>query len=364
MQWLTALLAFAVTMLMFAIFVSTLVEMVHRIFHLRALGMRLMLENLYNRVIKPKLTAEGGAAPEAKDFASIIMENRAAMPRDHGDDNILKKFLRWFVDWAVVTDMPVEVFTQKLADNRIVGNAAALTDEVIKDIAQKYEAFCAEVGAYFESRARLLSVLIAFAVAWFFYVHPYKLAVTYFKNPEIAQAVADQAADVQAEYAVLVEKLNAAAAEPDDGNPEGTAELKTAIDDLKKELDDAQKQTDDLRKLGAPVGWAELKSCQGLGSVDCSWEVLGDSVTIPIPSYVNAFWLLVGGLLVGLGAPFWAQAVSSLTASRDITRRIAAIVTPERSADQAAVAPAGTPTTAMPTPVAAFKVANEAGRNT
>ena len=109
------------------------------------------------------------------------MENRAAMPRDHGDDNILKKFLRWFVDWAVVTDMPVEVFTQKLADNRIVGNAAALTDEVIKDIAQKYEAFCAEVGAYFESRARLLSVLIAFAVAWFFYVHPYKLAVTYFK---------------------------------------------------------------------------------------------------------------------------------------------------------------------------------------
>ena len=51
MQWLTALLAFAVTMLMFAIIVSTLVEMVHRIFHLRALGMRLMLENLYNRVI-------------------------------------------------------------------------------------------------------------------------------------------------------------------------------------------------------------------------------------------------------------------------------------------------------------------------
>ena len=136
------------------------------------------------------------------------------MTRDHGDDNILKKFLRWFVDWAVVTDMPVEVFTQKLADNRIVGNAGALTDEVIKDIAQKYEAFCAEVSTYFESRARLLSVAMAFVVAWFFYVHPYKLAVTYFKNPEIAQAVADQAADVQAEYAVLVEKLNAAAAEP------------------------------------------------------------------------------------------------------------------------------------------------------
>ena len=46
---------------------------------------------------------------------------------------------------------------------------------------------------------------------------------------------------------------------------------------LKKELDDAQKQTDDLRKLGAPVGWAELKSCAWTSEpVDCSWGVLGD----------------------------------------------------------------------------------------
>ncbi|OWK21644.1 hypothetical protein AJ88_18185 [Mesorhizobium amorphae CCBAU 01583] len=64
MQWLTALLAFATTMLMFAIVVSTLVEMIHRIFGLRAKGMQLMLGNLYSRVILPKLTKSEGDAKE------------------------------------------------------------------------------------------------------------------------------------------------------------------------------------------------------------------------------------------------------------------------------------------------------------
>ena len=45
MQWLTALLAFAVTMLIFAIIVSTFVEMIHRVMRHRSAGMKLMLEN-------------------------------------------------------------------------------------------------------------------------------------------------------------------------------------------------------------------------------------------------------------------------------------------------------------------------------
>ena len=76
MQWLTALLAFATTMLLFAVVVSTMVEMVHRIFRLRRKGLRLMLENLYSRVIEPKLK---GAKPTAEKFADIILENRAVL---------------------------------------------------------------------------------------------------------------------------------------------------------------------------------------------------------------------------------------------------------------------------------------------
>ena len=360
MAWLTALLAFAVTMLTFAIIVSTLVEMIHRIFNLRAKGMQLMLENLYDRVIKPKLNVPGSRPPSAEEFAALIMENRAAVTKDRQPDNILRRFIRWFVDWAVVTDIPTAVFTQKLADNRIVGAVGTLTEDAIKDIAQKYEAFGAEVTAYFESRARLFSVLIAFVVAWCFYVHPYRLAVSYFKNPEIAQAIADRAADVEADYAVLMEKLNHTADEGQQTNEEGTADLKKAIDALQAEMVEAKDETDRLRALGAPVGWIDLKPCGDMfGQDDCTASLIG--VTFPVPSYVNAFWLLMGGLLVGLGAPFWAQAVGSLTASRDITRRIADIVTAQPPAAKAAAAPASPQ---LPPAVATFIVADKNGQHT
>ncbi|BCG72805.1 hypothetical protein MesoLj113a_39630 [Mesorhizobium sp. 113-1-2] len=361
MQWLTALLAFATTMLMFAIIVSTLVEMIHRIWKLRASGLQLMLKNLYSRVILPKLPAPKPGEPALltpEEFAALIMENRAVAEKGKPSDGLVSRFLRWFVDWAVVTDIPVEVFTQKLASSRLVGAANVLTDEVVKDISQKYEAFGKEASMYFESRARLFSVVVAFAVAWMFYVHPYKLAVSYLKSPEIAEAVADKAS----QYTALEAKLDAAAKQQ--AGAGSADDLKAAISALDKELDDSKAKMEELKTLGAAVGWPDnsgLEKCAVvIGTTDCAFTAFDTRWTRP--SIVSILWLLLGGLLVGLGAPFWAQAVSSLTASRDVSRRIADIVTPGSAgggaAPQGVVAPAPTEST----PVASFKVSRAAGK--
>ena len=235
MQWLTALLAFATTMFVFAVIVSMLVEMIHRIWDLRSKGMKLMLKNLYSRVIEPKLIGPSGTRPPTADeFASMMMENRAVMAKGETSRGFFNWFKRCFVDRAVVTDIPVTVFMQKLVHDRVLGTEGTaankvLNDEnVLKDIAQKYEAFGQEVSICFESRARLLSVFVAFVVAFMFYVHPYRLAVTYINNPQVAQGVADKAADVKAEYAVLVERLNAAATGREKEGLEGTEDLKKA----------------------------------------------------------------------------------------------------------------------------------------
>lgn len=360
MQWLTALLAFAVTMLIFSVIVSTFVEMIHRLFGLRNQGLRLMLESLYERVIAERLT--DADKPTAQEFASIIMENRAmaAQPEQHGR---LRKFLHWLVDSSVVSDIPVEVFTQKLADNRIVGVTDNWTDNIVADIAQKYEAFGNEASAYFESRARVLSVIAAFVIAWLFYVHPYNLAVTYFKNPEIAQSVADKAADAHADYRALQERLNALEADKA-ADPRSTAELKDAIDRLKSTIEEANKKVVEFTALGVPVGWPSqegMAPCSTMAPIsNCTFSAFGSLWTRP--SFASIFWLFIGGLLVGLGAPFWAQAVSNLTASRDVTRKITDIVNPgsivtrngfgSRSIGLAPGAP--------PTPVASFIVAQRA----
>jgi hypothetical protein len=339
MQWLTALLAFAVTMLIFAIIVSTFVELIHRLFGYRSQGLRLMLESLYERVIKDRLTRQD--KPTAQEFAQIIMENRAlaAQPEPTG---LIRRFLHWLVDSSVVTDIPVEVFTQKLADNRIISIADDWSDNIIKDIAQKYEAFGNEASAYFQKRARVFSVLIAFLVAWAFYIHPYNLAVTYVKNPELAQTVAEKAEETHAEYRALAARLEETMQDGAASATETDA-LKVAMNEFSEKIDESAAKTRELSDIGVPVGWPE-------------------GMVFYKPGFGNAFWLLVGGLLVGLGAPFWAQAVASLTATRDVTRKITEIVNPGSVVTTGAFGTKsiGLAPGAPPTSVASFVVAQRA----
>jgi hypothetical protein len=322
MQWLTALLAFAVTMLIFAIIVSTFVEMIHRAFGFRKQGMRLMLESLFDRVIKDRVQPADNL--DAAKFASIIMENRALSSEKPEERGLLRRFLHWLVDSSVVTDMPVEVFTQKLADNKVVKAIDGDINTIITDIGQKFEAFSDEASEYFTRRARVFSVIIAFFVAWGFYVHPYQLAVAYVKNPELAQTVAEKADETHAQYreiaAKLEETLKAGTASAED-----TEQLKDLMKEFNTKIDDSAATTKELADIGVPVGWPEnMKSCAEVKQGPCFQGY------IPWPGLGNAFWLIVGGLLVGLGAPFWAQAVSNLSALRDVTRKITDVVAPER----------------------------------
>ncbi len=333
MQWITAILAFAVTMLVFAIIVSTLVEMIHRVWDLRAGGMRLMLENIYTKVIAPHLAEP---KPDAAEFASIIMENRATARSGKGRPaGRMGRFLHWLLGADRVTSIPVEIFTQKLADSRIVKSADAFTDEVLADIGQKYEAFGREASAYFESRARFFSVLVAMGVAVAFFVHPYKIAVTYVKNPELAEAMADQAQRVSADFSALELRMQQAAAAQGAGTSE---QLQSALNDLRDAWKDAGARSRELASAGVPIGWpgpddAVAPCFAGPGQPEPGAAVFREACTLPIgrfsptvPTLWSAIWLMIGGLLVGLGAPFWARAVSSLAAARGVSERIAEIV--------------------------------------
>ena len=272
------------------------------------------------------------------------MENRAITAnKATAKKGLASKFNEWFIESSVVSDIPVEVFTHKLVDSRFGELADDFTDELIRDIALNYEAFGDEISAYFDRRARLFSVIIALVVAWVFYVHPYNLTVSYLKNPEIAQQVVNQASETHSEYMALDETLNtllSSSALSDDD----TTTLKQAIEDFSKELDETQAIVKEQIDIGVPVGWPDTESTthcieqspatdqtsgrQVLAIENCKLEIhhLGYVV---FPSIVNALWLLFGGMLIGLGAPFWAQAVSHLTATRDISKRLRDIVIAE-----------------------------------
>ena len=341
MQWITALLAFAVTMLVFAMVTSALVESIHRVLALRASGLRVLLGNVFDQAIRPHLAGvlaptdagHTGGAPAVrldpatdaarKAFVEHMIQNRATRPMPSATGAGWRRRLIQLIDrftdrFFGVTHVPVEVFTQKLADARFDWKASGPSDDIVTDIAQKYEAFGQEASVYFESRARLLSVIVAIPVAWMFFVHPQKLAVVYTKNPEVAQAVADQAAKVSAEYEALRERISGTAA---------GADVKDAVERLRTELKDASRRSKELAAVGVPLGWPapddQVPACGAsappeAGKINfvgaCRYDPNGANLIVP--TWSGAFWLTLGGLLIGLGAPFWARSVSAMTAAR------------------------------------------------
>ena len=138
-----------------------------------------------------------------------------------------------------------------------------------------------------------------------------------------------------------------------------------------------QGKSRELAQMGVPVGWpgaeatiAECFSDNAAGTSEGTSTPPADGLVgfcryqlpviglVTIPSLLNCFWLVVGGLLVGLGAPFWAQAVSSLTATRDLTTRITRTVSPgvEHSSSRSRGAAVRSPVNETPTHVRTFNV--------
>src|SRR5580765_6268763 len=78
MTWLNAAIAFAVTMLVLSMVTSTFVETIHRLIGLREKGLRIMLDQFYERVMGPYMAKAGADPVQMKDaFLDLMTLNRA-----------------------------------------------------------------------------------------------------------------------------------------------------------------------------------------------------------------------------------------------------------------------------------------------
>ena len=125
--------------------------------------------------------------------------------------------------------------------------------------------------------------------------------------------------------------LNAVADEKTDCSvAAGTSEIELLEKDVKEarcELDAAlQYAADALHKLqgaGVPIGWDDARmKAAGFKR----WDLTLFQVPVPVSQKgaATAFWLLLGGFLVGLGGPFWYDMVKSLSAIRTVAGSVGA----------------------------------------
>jgi hypothetical protein len=87
--------------------------------------------------------------------------------------------------------------------------AAAAADAVLKDIAQKFEAFGKEAQIYFEGRARLLSVTVAVIFAFAAHVDAIDLLRAYLHDPNARAKAIEQTQAVTAQYKAAQEAARA-----------------------------------------------------------------------------------------------------------------------------------------------------------
>jgi hypothetical protein len=247
-------------------------------------------------------------------------------------------------------------------------DAANTLDAVLKDIAQKFEALGKDATDYFEGRARFISVVVAVVFAFVVHVDAVELYTTYLQNPNATAAVIAKSEAIQKQFKTAQDAAKAAsdakaaadAKKPADGKnpPEDAqkpdAQKPVAGDDAQK-LEDAakaakegaEKMVKQFADLGVPLGWTDERykvadlsvwvwSCKALNEQKWEYWTLWreckhdddtykgakglqfKNVWFGIPKNLGlAFYLLLGGLLIGLGAPFWFNVVTGITNLRN-----------------------------------------------
>ena len=315
MQALDAALAFAITMLVLAMVVTTLVETLHRLFGLREKGLAILLGNFYDRVLFARAGDLARDADGRRAFIDMMTVNRGPVGRApmtalarslHVDAKSEdKKFLNWIWSGRRLGSLSLTAFMERLGGSEYGAQLVTLASNagekgiewVLKDVAQKFDAFGAEASEYFESRARLLSVIVGFVLAFAINVNALVLFETFMKRPDVTQSVIARGQNATQSFENLQRQVNTLNASAQ------AATTEDARASIQKAADETAAAVDSLRSVGVPIGW----NAQSVADFRQS-------------TMTALLGLLLGGLLIGLGAPFWYKAVQTLTGVRSLAR--------------------------------------------
>jgi hypothetical protein len=254
------------------------------------------------------------------------------------------------------------------------GAAGQNLDDALKDIAQKFEALGTDAADYFEGRARLISVVVAVVFAFVVHADAVDLYTTYLQNPNATAAVIAKSNAITAQAKAAQESDDAKKPTQDSQKADGKiqpaevpkaaqqADAKKQPEDVAATQDDGKKQVQDVKKfaeaaktgmektvkefadVGVPLGWSddrikaadmsiwawtckELPQGQKAEYGTFRQQCKADDEAYPglkgqqymdiwfeVPSKLSVlFYLLLGGLLIGLGAPFWFNIVTTIT---------------------------------------------------
>ena len=318
-------IAFALALAGLASLCTVIIEILHRVAGLRSEGLKVMLETYFEEVLQKDLPAEKIARLKG-EFIDGFTQNKF-MERFGEGTSWLPAFVRRRL--LQVDAVPTDEFLRHLPESAVFreleAKAIAGKEQLLKDLGAKYEHYGKQVSAYFKGRAQVLSLAVGVAMALFGNIDAGRILDAYLKDPAAAQRMEAQAANIK----TLLDAHTPAA--------EGKSELPA----IKADVDKAMADFQGYQQLGLPMGWAYYPNClQGRADGrcaqvrqaveeataaapaagtkrDCLLPSLWASVRHDPAGFLQwLFTVLVTGLLIGLGGPFWYELAVKLSTVR------------------------------------------------
>lgn len=377
MNWLLAAVAFAVAMMLLSTITSTVTEFLHRICHMRERGLRMILEQLFQDTVWPRVAdrlgdrlGNVGKDEACKRFVEQLTRNRAVPT-----SGWFWKIGEWLAPARITSLSPIEL-AGRLAETEFGGHlaarAGAAAELAVEDLTRRFERIGADASAYFQQRATTLSLLVAVALAFVLNVDAVRLFNVLASDRALAERLAAQGNAMSPDGAQATPVAPAPASTND-----GKAEVQAVAADVER----ARQQTAEVLASGLPIGSRYFPYCDG-GGLGAACVALG-ALTAQSPSKeareayeksalwgtlgtVGALWhvwlrwlalTLLSGLLIGLGSPFWFNAFTRLSSLLEIGRVLGLRTRYDAEAGNTREAPVQAASAPPTTPAAAFRAA-------
>lgn len=370
MELLDAVLAFALTLAALATVVTVIMEIVLRSVLMRKKNLVEVMRLLNDELPKGTL---GLSEEERWEFFTKTVENPAEGVSEHIPKVLPEKNSAASaidqVDWkclknGVYDKVSTEHVLRRLAELPSVTQLSAKAADKVKQefyrLAGKYEEFGSAVSASFKRRSQFWSIVFGMILAVVANVDGIRIFEAYQASSDLAQTVTARQDQIGEAYALTddrrrtilaqettVEQAKAALAEARKQSGDDSPEAKAALQKLDGENDklaaltnpeelqrialDAQKQVESLIAMGVPIGAEYFPHCRIFGrhdlSTTCSgpgWPSgVGDGLWSERFGFMGhvLLWLVpvvITGMLIGLGAPFWFDVAKRLSEVRQM----------------------------------------------
>jgi hypothetical protein len=355
MYLLDATIAFALSIAGFATVVTVIVEIIHKIFGLRARGLRVMLSQHFDDIIKPALDktlkqakkSAGSVATDIETLRDDLIDKMMGSPLrrqqleqvrsaasgrklSHLPQRILNAMFEY-------NEVSADDYLQRLPDTKAFEQLKQLG---AKELSQFVESFDRRYGEYekaisnfFKRRAQLLSIIVGVFLAVGANIHGLRLFERYIDNPELTARIIAQTDEIGSAIKTTRESI---ATQPDTDQED--------LQTIESELQRANDLMGKLASTGLPFGWGFYPGCPISRSEEevIQYDHDCDGVTVPqkekttkvdsIPErIVNTvkldplgflqwlFVVIVTGMMIGLGGPFWFDVARRLAGIRQIS---------------------------------------------